>query len=472
MTETSKLVFFANVTRDANKLAQLCDRLGNAMVNVSPQVSFPSSWVLEHRHENARVVQFILANCDDHEVITAIAAKEKRQSVLGAIARHPLMNSLEAKAPTGKKSREVSARAFISSPDVFRSYFRGPQAFVEDATLIARKKPNFADQLVKLFLVEGSIDLPGDYISYLCGSQSQGESLFELASCSIEDVVSWARHDVAQEILKYVLDEQGLVYQPGVNAEFATALVKHMEPREFDYEVYDEGTFTPGAVDVLLGSEAGVSLLADQTMSDRQFALFMERAPKSCLVDANSSILGNLKGSRARLEQVLTRFEKEEIEISENSHFEAALNCIESLTDPLFARLLDRLHTNLLVSYALSSFESSLSAKVRSFGGGVIPVGSISAINRRIKSNPHERGFILSFLAKYRSSEMFFACVDEVDGMAQFVMTDPRASEYIYERILESGADEELLVDQLDTATTTNLNKILALGVAIKICQS
>ena len=463
--------------------ARLADHLGEDAIGTELQIHFPNEWVIAKQKSSAKIAAFAIKYCNDAATLAEITTKAKRISVRCALAsnpstprtsvdfllasakerdewdvRHAAEAALRPVAPT-KSELERFEEALADSDTLRTSYSR--ESFLESILDL-----EIADQpvaLAKVLETAKEVDprwIPQLLIGHRCKVSRISDHLVELINADpIELLVELSAEHRSAILLDIVRDlASSRSYrnaEPGVVDLALARLIVADVPAELvktaryisDLQVWA----TPEAVDLFLSHPGWVSVMVNHTMTETQLTQLIEVTPPKER-HVLFTRLGRFEKTRAFALELFSKLPEGE-SIHDHDEAQAVLDVCDSADDELVGILKRRIADPLRASYLSGGWSinrMTILPSIDELDELVELVNNNTVTAREVLQSVRSRGF---------TTEMSNRLIDTLPGGCAWAMRDPGStSKYVFDRLVTTGADIELIMDQLSSNPGAPLN--------------
>jgi hypothetical protein len=496
MTLSNEMLKFAlSHARTPQEAARLAELLGRDMVNSTPAVCFPAQWVKEHFRGDPDIACCAISNCNDPETLTFIAEREKRVHPRHALANNKFLTN-EARAIllskiTGHSSNAEVLRSTLQPPEPpapklsraqelssVLSEIVTDQNFYSDKLAkalahVSKPKAQAAiEQLVRDTVAVGYTEVLYEYIAACYHADIACTEVLAMArkTFSVTEALSLVDDQLCQSTLTTVLTEaisrrhashyasQGVL---PFDLEITKLFLEYLDPKEVEFD-YTEDLFTEEATDLLCGHPNWATSFLGTDLTDHQFTtLWQAGAPEE-------DMLGHVNGPE-RLRLVMDS-RPDTFHFDDEFDLYTALELIDRNHQDLIARLVELAEPNEVIDYVLWFWDHRYNR------AGVLPLmaPSLNDIPDLLaKIGPDALDGTNVSLQYIKDDAYVRALVDQVPGLAFSYRDDALVGTYVFERLLATGLDLELSLEQFERGRSTrSLNEVCALLGALHLATA
>jgi hypothetical protein len=484
MTSNKVLMFGLNHTTDVDQAERLADQLSREMTKATPRVRFSPAWVLRHTKSSVEVAQFAVRYCDDPDTLDKVARRETRQAVLRTLAANKALREdtyevLLARASYSAQHaiRQTHARIIetanyvpVSIEDQFEEFIADETNFTKinhryGKDIVVRHLQNFVDEIEgagERFLVTsarlGKSDIFANFLASHYMIAGGSPTLWTGTALRPEQAVALLNDPERKALLTTFTngmdDWRAAEEAPPIDFQMIEMVVAHVDPEDVYLRVRNDdrsARFTPEAIELLVDTPEWFKLLELCPLSDDQFARILATRPGLSAPD----MFDLLQGSRHRLEMLLDELDDGLCITSDSASI--AFGVLTDPLDPLVEKVIALGDDHTRICYLSGDFrieDTTLLCEPKDVARHVaaLSVGTTGteALSQRVNGD----------LGDY-SLEYLAALLEHIPGLANYaVLSDARSSEYVYDRLVATGADLSVCLDQLDRADKVTLFKL------------
>ena len=470
-------------TTDPMTAAQLADSLEDMLLSpmCATQVGFPPAWVLAKQKCPVDIAAYAVRFCRDAATLDLLAAKAKRHGVVDALLANPHLSdaglALLAARDLGWRvnNRVVKATALRTA---------APRVSLDTYLTMAEENPNLlntnhqkevldllgapevgtelVDRTIEQTTRQGNTWIVNNVFAttYGGGMRYGPERGLDKTSLSAIEILDFLPVTGQAKVLrKYVIDGLASLRDGStlMGTDVAKRVLELVPISALDSSLLNGwrtgSAFTAEALDLFLVHPEWCPYLLRHTCTDEQFGTLIAGLPDELAIQ----MLSKDHGSRARVQQVITHLPESTV-IGDSDAIEAVLSYVDGAEDPLLTFLVEHASDPMLVRYLAGQWLhnrrvflpdiAAVRGLVERVGRDAI-AGDTSRVGSRLfRSHP----------------EYVCELAEELPGFARGNLDEPMLSEYVYNRLVGTGADMELALSQLDTCPQVGL-RVLCAGI-------
>jgi len=482
-------LFALKHTADPDLAAKLVDHLGDRAIGVNIKVTFPAAWVQAKQKENAKVAAYAIRYCDDPATLADIATKAKRITVRTALAENRstptatvqelLKSAMErnewdvrnaankALAPTPPEKTPLEIfEEFISDTDRFTSTYRRDRVFELITDLDEADRPAALAKVVEIADIHAPGWIETLVIAQHCKLQETlPAELYATLGADPLGMLEASLPQVRKEALRSLVRD--LVNQRGDKEQVVDLLLARLIADNVDPELVTEPRYrsiqpnwaTADAAGHLLGRPGWWRILLRHTLTGELTSKLIEVTPEHKRIELFERF-AHWEKNRDFALQIFAAL-PEGAEVKERDAIEALLEVCESKDDELFAQLLNRVSGERLTEYLTGSWKikgENLKPGTEQLDQLIAQVtsGSVSAdeVMRTVSTNLYRYSS-----PKANDAPELTYLIDNMPGAAAWTVAGSiQLSEYVYERLVATGANIEIALDQFSGNPRAPLN--------------
>jgi hypothetical protein len=495
---TDVLTFALTNARTPQEAAYVADRLGDLMVHATPKVCFPPDWVRKHRNRSVATVAFMIRNCDDPATLEFLVQKDKRLGVRVALSHNSYLSDKGRQALSdiakdyglGEIYRTLNPPAPVAPltnlqrlQKCVKSATKSQSAYTVEVdnigSCLSSATPIQAVQAVTR-LIRGSnkisnLQASTDYLlaCYALTNRQVSNLARARDRLSVTTVVEWLPLAERTVVLTALINKAIYTSYNGkswkaneprtLDLEATTLLIKYVQPSTLDFRRSAQ-LFDASAVELLCANPGWIHAAVNEDLADRQFATLVATA-----VSAGNTrpLSAALSYNPKRLEILLPLWDAHAV-ITGPNELRKFLGCLDHKRMHLLPKIVDIVCPELLANYLSWEWQFLVQGDA---SAELIP--DVSEIAPLLGRFSNVRAFSHLFKIQAISDDVYlFALIDVIPTLAYSNMSNPEVSEHIFQRIVESGLDLDLALEQFSMSKDESLNHLCAVLLALRAATS